>query len=236
MCAIAVYSSGASMKLFVPGIPEDFFAASCFLTQEEKESVDTIYLTLSHVDEIKLLIGRIFPNLRETHILTDIVQPVKNLDEVAALLTPVKRKELRGVMDLRPERLLNENRVYHYPAEILGVETYSLLDLPFPYIGIHTGDMDQTNKISQFLIDHKMHGVALNCKFPESSWVIDYACDMFTAFQIIKSAVGFRGQHSLYSVVAAKINRPENLKITCNADFQFPEFYYAPHTKFSFLS
>ena len=240
----------------------DFFALECFLTKEEKESVQSILWASRARRALEGMVSIVFPNLQQQIRLLDNFGPygsdtfcINGFRELARFgidYDPLKVKDY-SIKGLIPQ-VLQKSRTYQ-GSTICQTDLCDItqFDLPKTYCVIHPYSRnaaeagrdlteEELNIISKRLMVCKMMGIVLNVgnkmgnKCPN---IIDLTNEtsLLESVEITKRATKFVGCASCLSVIASKMISEHSLAIKANEMLRrrLWAFYYAPRDNNQFL-
>lgn len=170
-------------------------------------------------------------------------------------LQELAKKLMAPIEDYSIKKIFEENRPYYYSSFIkTNLSPLKKFRLPATYYCIcpysnndkrdlrrdyDSADWGQTLNI---LKNRNSFGVVINIgdePIPQDPHIINLSnkTNIREAVEIVKHAQGYIGIDTAFSVIAAKIFRPENIIIKCLNDhcFKWAHVYFKPLTTFEFL-
>lgn len=267
------------MDIFTTAGAGDFISITTFVTEEERLSVNRIFYATRAEKLIRQLTPFIFPNLKEEITVCDDFTPSEEINKnpwrpdlvekfcahsMQDLITykfplkiPLKDFHKAEEWTLKNffNQVLNKERIYRYPRELMDVSLTRTEDFPFSYYFIHPWSDNQRyeerdlsfhdcEKLIEFISKRKQYALIVNNsseEFPiKSDWIIDKnkQYNFLQSIEILKkSRLGFLGTASIFSVIASKKFAAHDMHIKAASTMlnDWYKFYYAPHTKAHFI-
>jgi hypothetical protein len=253
-------------SVFITGGIGDVFAVESFLTDQERDSLTTIYYATNKREPIERLFRSLksFPNLKN-HInvwdnfsnfwcfysLEDYLTRSQNLNNFKKNVEKSKDLSIMTIFDQIKNKNLKYNGSSFLKEKLVDIDTFQL---PENYIVLCPFSTDKRskerdfnaedwNQTLKFLEQKNIKGVVINSGndiVPKNSYLIDLSnlTKIEEAVEIVKAAKGYLGIDSWLSVLAAKVFNSLSLQIkSVNSHcLNNAAFYYAPKKEFNFIN
>jgi hypothetical protein len=251
--------------VFISGGIGDVFAVESFLTNDQKENINTIYYATNKCNFIIDLFNCLkysYPNLKHhislwddfsnfwafyslTDYLTKSIKDKNNLDlkksqdlSILTIFDNIKNGKIHyNESSFLKEKLTNIDHLL-FDEDYFIILPYST-DKRMPERDFNNKDWSETINI---LEKNKVKGAVINNgldHIPKHSNIINLSNKTKTceAIELLKKAKGFIGIDSWLSVLAAKLFSESSLQIKSQNKHCYDNaaFYYAPHKKFKFI-
>lgn len=251
-------------SFFITGGIGDILAVECFLTDDEKSNVETIYYATRKKQQIETLfkLNKAFCNLKN-HVnlwkeynnfwcfysIEDYLEKSKN--NTIPDYRNCKDLSILKIFEQINKKNINYNKCSFIENKLCNIDKFNL---PKKYITIlpystdkriserDFDDLDWYNVI-KILEKFKLKGVVIgeekNKKIPNNNLIINLTNKTLIEepIEILKKSQGYLGVDSWLSVLAPKILNTKDIQIKCKNEHCYKNSYcyFSPLNKFDFL-